>query len=184
MRVLLDANILFPTVMREVLMGAAQAGAFQPLWSEKILAEWQHTADRFGESATAIARGEILSLNTHWPDAQVAVASVDIETLSLPDVNDRHVLAAAINGQADILLTRNLRDFPRRTLARHDILLREPDSFLLDFAEEIDLGEVAAYVQDRAILASGREQPIRELFKRARMPKLGKYLASLPRFQS
>ena len=184
MRVLLDACILFPTVMREVLMGAADAGAFTPLWSEKILAEWRHTASKISEEAALFADAEILTLKTKWPEAMMIVSDDDITHLSLPDVNDRHVLAAAIKGQAEVLLTNNLRDFPRRTLARDDILLREPDSFLMDFIDDaqINLPEVVANVQARAVSASGREQPIRTLLKRARLPRLGKNLAEHPRF--
>ncbi len=176
MKVLLDANILFPTVMREVLIGAAKAGAFRPLWSEKILAEWRHTAAKLGPEAGLFADAEILTLKSQWPAAMVSVTDAEIAALSLPDPNDRHVLAAAINGEAEVLLTKNLRDFPRRTLAHHNILLREPDSFLLDFAEEIDLAGIVADVQARAVSASGRAQPIRALLKRARLPKLGKHL--------
>ena len=85
MRVLLDANILFPTVMREVLMGAARAGAFTPLWSEKILAEWRHTAGKISLEAGAIADAEILTLKTLWADAMVNVTDDDIARLALPD---------------------------------------------------------------------------------------------------
>ncbi len=178
MRVLLDACILFPTVLREILMATASAGGYQPLWSEKILAEWRHAAARLGEGADDIAGAEIALLNANWPKAQVAFDIADIETLTLPDRNDRHVLAAAIAGQADVLLTRNLRDFPTRVLARHNILRRDPDSFLLDFAHsgEVDMAAITATIQTRTEEISGRDQPLRPLLKRAGLPRLGKFL--------
>ncbi len=163
-------------------MGAADAGAFIPLWSPKIFAEWRDIAYKHSEAASVIADSEILLLKTRWPNSMVIVQPNKISLLSLPDRNDRHVLAAAIQGKADVLLTRNLRDFPRRTLAKDGILLREPDSFLMDFADDIDLAAIAAEVQGRAISASGRDQPIRALLKRARLPRLGKYLSTDPRF--
>ncbi len=104
MRVLLDACILFPTVLRKILTGTAAAGGFVPLWSGKILAEWQHTAARFGPEAESVARAEIALLNARWPAAQVDFDPAMIEGLSLPDRHDRHVLAAAIAGRADVLL--------------------------------------------------------------------------------
>ncbi len=178
MRVLLDACILFPTVLREILTGTAAAGGFVPLWSGKILAEWQHTAARFGAEAESVARAEMALLNARWPEAQVDFDPAMIEGLSLPDRHDRHVLAAAIAGRADVLLTRNLRDFPPRVLARHNILRRDPDGFLLEFAqgEGANVAAVVAEVQARTERISGRTQPLRPLLKRAGLPRLGKYL--------
>ncbi len=178
MRVLLDACILFPTVLREVLIATAAAGGYTPLWSGKILAEWRHAAARLGEGADGIAGTEIALLNANWPGAQIAFDPASIDTLTLPDRNDRHVLAAAIAGQADVLLTRNLRDFPTRVLARHNILRRDPDSFLLDFAHSgaVDMAAITATVQARTARISGREQPLRPLLKRAGLPRLGKFL--------
>lgn len=178
MRVMLDACILYPTVMREMLMGAAAAGAFTPLWSDKVLAEWRHAAARHSHEANGIAGIEIAMLKSKYPAALVALDEDLVETLSLPDRNDRHVLAAAITGQADFLMTKNLKDFPTKVLARHDIIRREPDGFLLECAEgdEIDMLAVAREVQKRAVRASGRPQPIRQLLKRTGLPRVGKFM--------
>ena len=177
MRVLIDACVLFPTVTRETVVGAAAAGGFVPLWSARILEEGARATRRLPEGAEAVARGEIALLRAAWPEAEVAVDAGLVETLSLPDPADRHVLAAAIAGGADVLLTRNRSDFPTRTLARHGITLREPDGFLAELhAEGVDLARVAAGVQARAERASGRAQPLRALLKRAGLPRLGKAL--------
>lgn len=178
MRVLMDACILYPTVMREMLMEAAAQGAFTPLWSEKILAEWRHAAGRADFEVGGIAGVEIALLKASWPDAMVTENPDLIETLSLPDYNDRHVLAAAIDGKADILLTQNLKDFPTKTLARHDIIRREPDGFLFEFAQNgpVDINAVGRKVQKKAVQASGRPQLIRPLLKRTGLPRMGKYL--------
>jgi hypothetical protein len=178
-RVALDACVLFPTVMREMLLGAAAAGGFQPVWSARILEEWARATRRLPEGAEAVARGEIAALRARWPEAEVA-EDADLEAmLALPDPADRHVLAAAITGGAEVLMTLNRGDFPARALARHGLLLREPDGFLVELhAEWLDLSGVAAEVQARAERASGRPQPIRPLLKRAGLPRLGKALAS------
>ena len=87
------------------------------------------------------------------------------------------MLAAAVAGGAEVLLTLNRADFPTRTLARHGLVLREPDGFLSELlAEGVDLRAVAAAVQARAERASGRPQPLRALLKRAGLPRLGKAL--------
>ena len=89
------------------------------------------------------------------------------------------MLAAAIAGGAEVLMTLNRGDFPTRTLARHGVVLREPDGFL---SELLGRGggpraAVAAGVRARAERASGRPQPLRALLKRAGLPRLGKALA-------
>jgi hypothetical protein len=64
-------------------------------------------------------------------DAMVSGYEPLIETLILPDVDDRHVMAAAIHWGAQIVVTANLRDFPNATLAPHGIEARHPDVFIL-----------------------------------------------------
>ncbi len=177
MRVALDACVLFPTVLREVLLGTAEAGGFVPVWSARILEEWARATRRLPEGAEAVARGEIALMRARWPEAEVAIDEDLVERLSLPDPDDRHVLAAAIAGGAAVLMTLNRADFPGRALARHGLILREPDGFLTELhAEGLDLGAVAGRVQARAERASGRPQPLRALLKRAGLPRLGKAL--------
>lgn len=52
--------------------------------------------------------------------------------MPLPDKEDRHVLAAAIAGHADCIVTFNLRDFHGEALARHDIEALHPDDFIMN----------------------------------------------------
>jgi hypothetical protein len=178
MRVLIDACVLFPTVMREMVVGTAAAGGFVPLWSGRILEEWARATRRLPQGAEAVARGEIALLRAAWPEAEVEADEALVAGLSLPDPDDRHVLAAAIAGGAEVLLTLNRGDFPGRTLARHGVLLREPDGFLRELLDEgVDLRAVAAGVQARAERASGRPQALRALLRRAGLPRLGKALA-------
>ncbi len=177
MKAVLDACVLFPTVLREVLLGAAAAGGFVPLWSARILEEWARATRRLPEGAEAIARREIAVLRADWPAAEVP-ADPDLEArLSLPDPDDRHVLATAITGGAEVVMTLNRGDFPTRTLARYGLILREPDGVLTELiGEGIDMAGVVAEVRARAERASGRPQPLRPLLKRAGLPRLGKAL--------
>lgn len=178
MRLFLDACILFPTVLREILLGVAGQGGFVPLYSPRVLEEWARAAGRKGAEAEAIARAEISLMRTDWPTCEVVPADSLEETLSLPDENDIHVLAAAIAGKAEAVVTVNLRDFPGRTLARHGLMVRTPDSVLVELVEEgrVPVAEVVTVVQKRTEQISGREQPLRPLLKRAGLPRLGKAL--------
>lgn len=173
MRLLLDANVLYPTLLRGILAGYAGAGGYAPLWSQRILDEWKHAARRDGFEA--IAAAEIAALNDRFPQALVAPGDAVEATLSLPDRNDVHVLAAAIAGRADAILTANIRDFPTRTLARHGILRRAPDDFLRE-AWQTDrprFEPVLRQALDQA-RAHGIEGEDRALLKRARLPRLAK----------
>ena len=173
-RVLIDANVLYPTVLREIVLGVAGQGLFTPLWSPRILEEWARAARRTGEED--IARGEIALVRANWPDAEITPG--DHLDLTLPDPDDIHVLAAAIDGQADELLTMNLRDFPTRTLSAHGIIRRDPDGFLLEFlaSHPDEVRKVVGQVHATAEHLSGEAIPLRRLLKRARLPRLGKAL--------
>jgi predicted nucleic acid-binding protein len=180
MRVMLDACVLYPTVLREIVLGAARAGLFTPLWSARILAEWQHAAARLGPAGAAVAEGEIALLRAAWPEAEIAADPARETMLDLPDAADRHVLAVAIAGQADVIATLNLRDFPRRALDPHGLRAEAPDALLMRlWLSHPETVEAAVRdVQRETVRISGRPQPLRALLKRARLPRLGKALAA------
>ncbi|MDX5384841.1 MAG: PIN domain-containing protein, partial [Rhodobacterales bacterium] len=131
MKVLLDACVLYPTVMREVLLGVAAAGLYQPLWSARILEEWARAAIKLGPGAEAQARGEVAMLRARWPGAEVSHPPSLEARLWLPDPADTHVLAAAIAGHADLIVTLNAQDFPRNILAEEGLERLDPDQFLM-----------------------------------------------------
>jgi predicted nucleic acid-binding protein len=181
LRVLLDANVLYPTVMREILLGCAAEGLFVPLWSERILEEWARAAARLGSEGEAVARGEIAALRARWPGAMVRVPDGLERRLWSPDPNDVHVLAAAVTGSADAILTSNAKDFPRGLLAEEGLVRLDPDQFLRGLAEEapeVVVGVVEASVALASRL-SGEEWTARTLLRKARLPGLGKALARL-----
>lgn len=179
MRVLIDANVLYPTVLREIILGVAETGAFTPLWSHRILEEWARAARRNGgQRDEAIARGEIALCRARWPEASVNVAPDTEARLHLPDPADCHVLAAAIDGGAQAILTLNTRDFPIRALGAEDILRRHPDEFLLEawHADPPRVGAVVSAAYGRYRDRTGDDPGQRKLLKKARLPRLGKAL--------
>ncbi|MCI2393158.1 RSP_2648 family PIN domain-containing protein [Aliiroseovarius sediminis] len=181
MRVLIDACVLYPTVMREMVMGAAGQGLFTPLWSPRILEEWARAAARMGPDQDAVARAEISLLRERWPDANVRPRDGDLRRLWLPDQNDIHVFAAAIAGRADVLLTMNNADFPRHILSEEGLRRDSPDLFLLAFLNQDPdaIKTVATRILTQARTLSDVDWTIRRLMKKARLPRLGKALDQL-----
>ena len=179
MKVLLDACVLYPTILREILIGVAGAGLYAPLWSERILEEWARATRKLGPEAEMLARGDIARLRADWPDAAVLPHPGLAARLHLSDENDIHVLAAAVAGHADAILTFNASDFPRRILAEEGIERRDPDGFLWQlWSDRPDrVSAVVNTVRAEAERLSGRPWPVRALLRRARLPRLGKALA-------
>lgn len=179
MRALLDACVIYPTVLREVLVGCAGLGLYEPLWSERILEEWARATVKLGPEAEVQARGEVAVLKAQFPTASVRPREGDMARLHLPDENDIHVLAAAIAGSADVLVTMNAKDFPRQTLAFEGLRRQSPDEFLMDMWLETPAAveQVARGVHDVACNMSGEALQLRALMKRARLPRLGKALS-------
>lgn len=182
MKVLIDANVLYPTVMRQVVLGVAKAGLFTPLWSARILEEWARAAAKLGPDGEAQARGEIALLRRDWPGAEVPVHAGLEARLWLPDPADVHVLAAAIAGSADLILTENAKDFPRGVLAEKGVERQSADPFLLDrFGDDPEaVARATEAVRQEAERLSGEAWPMRKLMKKARLPRLGKTLERWP----
>ncbi|WP_147104446.1 RSP_2648 family PIN domain-containing protein [Tateyamaria sp. syn59] len=178
MKVLIDANVLYPTVMREVVLGVATAGLFEPQWSDRILEEWARAAARLGPEGEVQARGEIAMLSARWSRANVRYAPELEARLWLPDPADVHVLAAAIAGSSDIILTSNAKDFPRNILAEEGLSRADPDGFLLGCfeAQPEAVSRAGHAVLTEARRLSGDDWTMRSLMKKARLPRLGKAL--------
>ena len=179
MKLLLDTCVLYPTVMREMLLGVADAGAFEPLWSAEIEGEWAHTAEKHEAGARAFAEGETAMLNARWPNARVRYGEGLKARLWLPDPNDIHVLAAAVSGSADAIITLNKKDFPAQILAEEGLSLMDPDAYLrgLWAAQPELVSSVAERILAQASALSGRTWEMRGLLKKARLPRLAKALS-------
>ncbi|MDC1380018.1 PIN domain-containing protein [Octadecabacter sp.] len=179
MRVLIDACVLYPTVMREVVLGVAAKGLFDPRWSPRILEEWARAARKIGPQGETIARGEIAAITARFPRAQVQIPQGVEARLWLPDPNDIHVLAAAVGCSADAIMTVNAKDFPRNELADEGLQRVDPDWFLVDLAIQNPdaVQSVGEAVVTEARRLSGEPWEMRKLMRKARLPRLGKLLA-------
>ena len=133
----LDASALYPSLLRNILMRLAMRDLFRAFWSQRVQDEWTRAVlrDRPHLPTASIERTRRL-MDENIDDANVSGYAPLIETITLPDADDRHVLAAAIHCGARIIVTANLRDFPAKTLAHHDIEARHPDAFILGLLTE------------------------------------------------
>lgn len=147
MTALLDANVLYPAGLRDFLLRLAEEYLYRPLWSATIHEEWISSllADRPDLTAGRLERTRAI-MDEHFPEAIVTGYNALIAGLDLPDPRDRHVLAAAVRGRADVIVTRNLRDFPADRLAPHGLEARHPDDFIVSLFE----------FQPGAVLAAAR----------------------------
>ncbi|MEM6388858.1 MAG: PIN domain-containing protein [Pseudomonadota bacterium] len=175
---LLDACVLYPSVAREMLLATAGQGLFTPVWSARIEEEWRRAAARQGPVEGAQAEGEIALARANWPKACRPDPTED-PSLWLPDPGDIHVLASALETGAEVIVTFNLRDFPRRELAPRGLRAIHPDAFLSAFwpTHPERLLAAADRVLARARAGGDPGWTHRALFKKARLPRLGKTLA-------
>jgi predicted nucleic acid-binding protein len=180
MKAVLDACVLYPTVLREILMGCAAAGLYTPLFSDRILREWTCATAKLGPGAQAVAEGEALTLRAAFPRAIIREHPSIEARLSLPDPNDIHVLAVAIAGHADCIVTFNAQDFPRHTLAEEGLERRDPDGFLWEMfsRQPGEVGRVIAQVHATACRLSGEDFTVKSLLKRAKLNRLAKAVQS------
>ena len=180
MKLLIDTCVLFPTVMRHALLGACKIQGWTPLWSDRILEEWAHSARKLGVDGEMQARGEIALLKAEWPNAVVTWPAEMERQVWLPDENDRHVLAAAIAGSADMIVTLNARDFPRGYLRDEGLDRIDPDALLMQTF--LDQPDAAARLGDEILQVAnrfqGRAWTTRSLFKKARLPRFAKAIST------
>ncbi|MFI0849592.1 PIN domain-containing protein [Mesorhizobium sp. IMUNJ 23232] len=132
-----DACVLYPFHLRNILVQASVDGLFDARWTEEIHDEWMRSlianvpAIPF-ERLQATRRLMELAL----PEALVGGFHRHVDSIALPDPDDRHVVAAAIEANASHILTWNLRDFPVKATEKHGLVRATPDAFLTDLYDQ------------------------------------------------
>src|SRR5579863_6922757 len=160
---LLDTCVLVPSRARDVQLEIASTGAYRPLWSTEILAELDRTLRLLlGKRVVSPEEtdGYVIRLfqqmETAFPDAIVTGWEPLVATVQLPDPDDRHVVAAAWAGRADVIVTDNLADFPADALPP-PLFRQSLDDFLLD---TLDLYPTQVIAAVRAVAGrTGRSGP-------------------------
>ncbi|PYX10986.1 MAG: hypothetical protein DMG88_00550 [Acidobacteria bacterium] len=178
--VLLDSSVLVPMPLCDLLLRLAEEPAlYRPLWSEQILQEvgialinCLHHTETQRDRRLAFMRGS-------FPEALVSVPADLPQAVScIPDPGDRHVLAAAISGRADAILTLNQRDFPKECLEQWNIAGMSPDEFLehqFHLSPEAVLDKIDAQA---SAIRNERRQVIERLKQRLQAPKFAALIES------
>jgi hypothetical protein len=151
----LDACVLVPVSLADTLLRIAEKGLYRPLWSGRILAEAQGAIEEIRPGTDAAKRFAVMS--HAFADAMVPGWEGLQDAISLPDPDDRHVVAAAIHGGAHGIITANLADFPASALGPLGLEAVHPDDFLLD---QFDLSPSTVLQVIREQAAGTRRPPL------------------------
>ncbi len=133
MKILLDANVLYPPTLRDLLFCLAKKDVLSLYWSEKIIEEWTYNVQR---QLNAMQKKELqkvqIDMASKYSDSLVKGYEYLMDTIRLNAANDKHVAAAAVHAKVDVLLTFNTKDFPKSSLRKYGIVPTNPDRFLCD----------------------------------------------------
>lgn len=150
--VVYDACVLYPAPLRDFLMQLALTDLFRAKWTNEIHDEWIRNLllNRPDLKVEDLTRTKDL-MNRHVRDCLVTGYEYLIPSLTLPDPNDRHVLAAAIKGSARVIVTFNLPDFPETILEQYDMEAQHPDEFISNLIDlkPLIVAEAAQICQQR-----------------------------------
>jgi predicted nucleic acid-binding protein len=130
----LDACVLYPFHLRNVLVQAAVDGLIKARWTDEIHNEWMRNL------AAVVPMEHLLTtrrlMEAALPSSSVTGYQRHMDGIDLPDVDDRHVVAAAIESGAAVIVTWNVRDFPESELAESGLRCQNPDDFLVKLHDQ------------------------------------------------
>lgn len=178
-----DANVLYPAPLRDFLMHLALTGAYRARWTAQVHEEWKRNLLKNRQELTREQLDRTSSLmDKAVPDGLVTEYEPLIDGLELPDADDRHVLAAAIKCNASVIVTFNLRDFPKNILGPFNIEPLHPDNFIADLW---DLDQAAVLEAARRQRASLKNPPhnAREYLDKLLQQKLPETVKLLSSFE-
>lgn len=148
--VIYDANVLYPAPLRSVLMYLAQTDLFRARWTLDIHEEWIRNLLIKRQDLSRDKLEELRDMMIGAiPDSLVTGYEPAISGLELPDPDDRHVLAAALRANAEVIVTANLKDFPQESLQPFNITAQHPDDFILDLIDLAPPMVLTCFKEDR-----------------------------------
>lgn len=151
--VVYDACVLYPAPLRDLLMHLALSDLYRARWSDMIHDEWTRNvlATRLDLSAEQLNRTRQL-MNSNVRDCLVTGFEYLIPAITLPDADDRHVVAAAVHSGASLIVTFNLKDFPAEALKPYNLSAQHPDDFVVDLLDLHPAGVLEAVAGHRRSL--------------------------------
>ncbi|TRO39114.1 PIN domain-containing protein [Pseudomonas putida] len=178
-----DANVLYPAPLRDFLMNLALTGTYRARWSASIHDEWKRNLllNRPDLTPEHLDRTSSL-MDAAVPDALVTDYDSLVEGLDLPDRDDRHVLAAAIKCNASVIVTFNLKDFPKAVLGAFDIEPLHPDDFIADLWD-LDKAAVLEAAQRQRISLKNPPHNVQQYLDRLLQQKLPETVKLLSAFK-
>ena len=145
-KVVLDANVLYSNLSRDLLISLFAEGFYEAKWTEEITDEWvRHLLVNQPNVTPERNRRTVFLMHQILPSPLVENYHQHIGKVDLPDKDDRHVVAAAIASGARKILTWNLRDFPEQVLKAFGIVAESPDKFLAELVIERPLEVVSVF---------------------------------------
>ena len=129
----LDTNVLYGALLNDLILELADRGLFRPLWSRDVLFELSKNLVKNGEPPELVEK-RVGVMERYFVDA-IVTGYEDLVPSMRNDPKDRHVLAAAVRGAAEVIVTFNLKDFPAGSVANFDLEVIHPDAFLLDLLD-------------------------------------------------
>lgn len=149
----LDACVLYPAPVRDLLLHLASFDLYKPKWTDKIQEEWVRSLlkNRSDLKAAQLER-TVHEMNKAFPDATVEKYEILVPSFDLPDADDRHVLAAAVRCGAEVIVTSNLKDFPEEYLKEFDIEAQHPDFFISNLIDLNPEDSLKAFKQQVSFL--------------------------------
>lgn len=142
----LDACVLYPAPIRDLLLSLAAEELYLPKWTELIHDEWTRNLllNRPELTASQLQKTRE-AMQGAFPTADVTHFEPWLEGVVLPDPADCHVLATAIQCQAIVVVTANLKDFPAAALAPYDLVAQHPDEFICELLGEFHTRALQAF---------------------------------------
>lgn len=133
----LDANVLYGSFVRDVMLSLFAAEMYEARWTDQITQEWvKHLLANISDMTPEKVAKTVNAMNRISPDALVENYQRYIGQITIPDVDDRHVVAAAIACSAQKIVTWNLGDYPNKILKTFGVVAESPDIFVLKLLVE------------------------------------------------
>ncbi len=177
--VVCDANVLYSIVMTDLIISLGSAELFHPRWTSQIHDEWMRNllADRPDLDPSKVERRR-KQMDQAIDDCLIEGYQRLIPSLTLPDEGDCHVLAAAIHGKAQVILTYNLRHFPKKALAPFGITAEHPDKFLTTLVDR-SADAVKDALEEMRLRKTRPEVSREEMLRKIENQKLTQFVAKL-----